>query len=66
MERLTVDDDTATRLHYNDGEVWLDTDIGIRIGCGQSRREAVDDARTELRERVVDLVRADRQQAGGL
>jgi hypothetical protein len=40
-------------------EAWLDTDSGIcdglTVGVGGSREEAIDDAITELRQRLDDL-----------
>ena len=56
---LTHDPDAATRLHYIDDELWLDTDIseqdGICIGLGSTLAQAARDALAELEARCADL-----------
>ena len=63
-ERLTLDSQAATVLHYRRGEVWLDTNIGhadgLCIACGIwcSRYEIIRYALIELDRRVCDLRKA--------
>ena len=56
---LTRDRDAATRLHYIDDDLWLDTDIaerdGLCIGIGSTLRAAAEDALRELEARCTDL-----------
>jgi hypothetical protein len=53
------DKDAATHLHYIDGALWLDTDIGeedgLCIGLGETLIEAATDALAELEARCADL-----------